>query len=964
MDGVNAPGLPVRLGISGLVVAGMILLAVVLVSVGWWGARQVLLDMAERSAQDAGRIMTERSRRIIDPAVATLRQLAFDPITQAATLDDRLARIGAFSADLVANALVSAVYVGYPNGDFLLVRSLERPAQRELFAAPRTARFLVQTITHTPSGQQQGQYRFYTADLQLLALREQADYHFDPRTRPWYATADRSIAPAISAPYIFFTTRQVGISLSQRARGSDAVVAIDMALDDLATSLGDLRLTPHSELALVDDAGKVIAYSDMRRVLQQDGDNFSFRSLGQLDVPSLAQLAARAKRGERGAFYEVQGQEWLGLSLPFDVIDGHALQLLIAAPSRELLGQLERNRKALVIIAILLVIAFLPLGWWAGHAIGRGMERIARQARRMSRFDFRNQDTPPSALREVNMLTEMVDNVSLTVEAFLDISAILSTETDVEQMLQQVLEKFVQATRCEGGAVYLWQRETQQMQRCAAYGEQGTLDALGDTFAYHQDRPAPAGARQAGSDRRLVELDLRGRNGSLEGLLVLLHAHDIAHEDPRFLAFARRLSGMLAVAIETRQLIAAQKALLEALIRLMADAIDAKSPYTGGHCERVPHLASMLADSLVAEQEGPYASFGMNEEERYAFHLAALLHDCGKVTSPEHIVDKATKLEVIHNRIHEVRMRFEVLWRDAELELLRQCQAQMPQEQAQRAREDLAARHAQLRDDFAFVAQCNVGGEAMSDDAIARLLQIAGQSWQRHFDDSLGLATEEARRLAASRSGQPAQALPITEALLANRPEHVVSWDGTHRPAVERDDPRNMLGFDMKLPQYRQNMGELHNLTIRRGTLSAEDRFAVNNHIVQTLVMLKSLPWPESLQSVPDTAANHHEKMDGSGYPRRLVAASLPLQDRIMALADVFEALTAADRPYKPAKTLSESLRLMANMCRDQHLDAELFRYFLRSGLWRTYADELLKPAQRDEVDIEAIEALMAPRAA
>ncbi|HZG18511.1 MAG TPA: HD domain-containing phosphohydrolase [Herbaspirillum sp.] len=955
-DEATLPGLPVRFGISALVMAGMILLAVVLVSLGWWGARQVLLDMAERSAEDSGRIMTERSRRIIDPAVATLRQLAFDPITQATHLDERLTRIAAFSIDMVANPLVSAVYVGYPNGDFLLVRALRGAEQRAFFSAPAAAAFLVQTITHNAAGQQQGQYRFYSAELKLLALQDQPGYLFDPRTRPWYARADRSLAPSISAPYVFFTTRQIGISLSQRARNSDAVVAIDMTLDDLAASLGNLRLTTHSELALVDEEQKVIAYSDMGRVLEQDGDNFRFRSLAELDVPSLSQLSLRARAGEQRAVYDVNGREWLGLSLPFNVIDGHTLHLLIAAPGDELLGELDRNRKTMVLVALLLVIAFLPLGWWAGRAIGRSMERLAQQAGRMSRFDFRTQDRKRSTLREINMLTEMVDHVSLTVEAFLDISAILSTEIHVEEMLQQVLEKFVQATRCDGGAVYLWQREERQMQRAAAYGQQC---GLADTMAYDEHGPAAGMARETDDDRLRVELDLRGRNGSLEGLLVLMHAHDSAHEDPRFLAFARRLSGMLAVAIETRQLIASQKALLESLIRLMADAIDAKSPYTGGHCERVPHLAIMLVESLAQEREGRYADFRLNEDERYAFQLAALLHDCGKVTSPEHIVDKATKLEVIHNRIHEVRMRFEVLWRDAELELLHAWLPTLPPAQAEALRARLDEHRNRLRDDFAFVAQCNVGSEAMSEQAIARLQQIAAQTWQRHFDDSLGLADEEARRLAAARADQPAQTLPSTEQLLADRPEHRVVWDDEHRPAVEPGDPRNTLGFNMKLPRYRQNMGELHNLTVRRGTLTEEDRFAINNHIVQTLVMLKSLPWPESLKSVPDTAANHHEKMDGSGYPRGLRAGSLPLQDRVMALADVFEALTAADRPYKPAKTLSESLRIMAMMCRDRHLDTELFRYFLHSRLWQTYADELLRPAQRDEVDIASIEALL-----
>ncbi|EIJ48731.1 metal-dependent phosphohydrolase [Herbaspirillum sp. GW103] len=966
-DDATVPGLPVRFGISALVMAGMVLLAVVLVSVGWWGARQVLLDMAERSAEDAGRIMTERSRRIIDPAVATLRQLAFDPITESTRLDERLTRIAAFSIDLVANPLVSAVYVGYPNGDFLLVRSLRGAEQRAFFSAPTASAFLVQTIVHDAHGAQHGQYRFYDAELKLLSLRDEAGYRFDPRTRPWYATADRSLIPSISAPYVFFTTRQIGISLSQRARNTDAVVAIDMTLDDLAASLGNLRLTPHSELALVDENQRVIAYSDMARVLEQDGEHFRFRGLPELDVPSLSHLAERARDGQTSTLYSVGGREWLGLSLPFNVIDGHALKLLIAAPGDELLGQLDRNRKTLVLVAFLVVLAFLPLGWWAGRAIGRSMERLALRAGRMSRFDFRIQNRRRSTLREINMLTDMVDHVSLTVEAFLDISAILSTETHVEEMLQQVLEKFVQATRCDGGAVYLWQREGSQMQRAAAYGQQC---GLADSMAYDEQGAEAAGAacaleaRETEDGRLRVELDLRGRDGSLEGLLVLMHAHDSAHEDPRFLAFARRLSGMLAVAIETRQLIAAQKALLESLIRLMADAIDAKSPYTGGHCERVPHLAIQLVDRLAQEDQGRYADFRLDEDQRYAFQLAALLHDCGKVTSPEHIVDKATKLEVIHNRIHEVRMRFEVLWRDAELDLLRELYTTLPPAQAEAWRVQLQQRRQQLREDFAFVAQCNVGGEAMSDEAIARLRQIATQTWQRHFDDSLGLADEESRRLAAARGAQVQQALPCTEQLLADRPEHEVAWEEGHRPPVERGDPRNTLGFDMRLPQVRQNMGELHNLTVRRGTLTEEDRFAINNHIVQTLVMLKRLPWPDSLKSVPDTAANHHEKMDGSGYPRRLRAAELPLQDRVMALADVFEALTAADRPYKPAKTLSESLRIMARMCREQHLDTELFRYFLHSGLWRSYADELLRAEQRDAVDIAAIEDLLDPQPA
>jgi hypothetical protein len=226
----------------------------------------------------------------------------------------------------------------------------------------------------------------------------------------------------------------------------------------------------------------------------------------------------------------------------------------------------------------------------------------------------------------------------------------------------------------------------------------------------------------------------------------------------------------------------------------------------------------------------------------------------------------------------------------------------------------------------------------------------------RHFDDRLGLSIEEGRRLAAARPETPA--LPAREALLADKPEHIVGW-GADKPPVARDDPRNSYGFDMELPRHQQHQGELHNLSVRRGTLTDEDRFKINEHIVQTLIMLKGLPWPAGLEQVPELAATHHERLDGRGYPRRLPASALSLQDRVMALADVFEALTAADRPYKPAKTLTETLRIMATMCKDQHLDTELFRYFLRSRLWDGFAMRFMKPEQRDAVDLAALEALL-----
>lgn len=939
-------GWPVRLLIAGLAVAAIFLVAAVLIALSWMNSRNLLLDAAARTANDAAQITFEHTRRMIEPASATLRTLSFDPIVSAPRLQDRLERMRLLAEELAANPLISALYVGYDNGDFLLARMLDDPGIRQHFGAPGQARFLVQTVTRAADGTAEGDFLFYDGGLSPITRRSEADYRYDPRERPWYANAGEGAALTISAPYVFFSTRQVGVSLSRRAEGGKAIVGLDIVLDDLGRMLDELRITPSAELALVDGSGAVVAYRDPRVLTARAlaaGDTH-LRPLDDLGVEPLSDLRRIARDG-RPVSYDVAGHEWLGVMLPFDGFDNVDIRLLLTAPADELLGDLQHDRQRMVLITGGLILLFLGLGWWGGSRIGRALERTTAQAKRMSAFDFSRPPDAPAWLRETRELNGVMDNVSNTVEAFLAISDVLGAEPRIETMLAQVLEKFVHATRCRSGAIYLLQKDSQTMARAAvagdAHGLEESLPCAGGGDA------APAAGAADGLQR--VQFELRSRAGRVEGLLVLRHAQDQDHAAPGFQAFAFRLTGMLSAAIETRQLIESQKQLFDAVIRVLADAIDAKSPYTGGHCERVPALAIMMTDRMCADTSGPYADFTFTEDERYVFYLAAWLHDCGKITSAEHIVDKATKLEVIYNRIHEIRMRFEVLWRDAEIAHLRACLDGQPAAASAQARDE---RQAQLQDDFRFVAECNLGGEFLADEAIERLRRLGQATWLRHFDDGLGLAAAERRRLEGSRAGAPA--LPAIEPLLADKPQHRVEW-GDNKPAVERDDPRNALGFDMKLPAYRQDMGELHNLSIRRGTLTDEDRFAINDHIVQTLIMLKQLPWPRHLERVPDIAANHHEKMDGTGYPRRLPGEALHLTERVMAVADVFEALTAADRPYKLPKTLSESLRIMAVMCKERHLDTELYLYFLRSRIWLAYAQQHMNPSQIDDVDIEAL---------
>jgi HD-GYP domain-containing protein (c-di-GMP phosphodiesterase class II) len=943
-------GWPIKPLIACVVVLAMLAVAITVISVGWKSVRQSMLDTAATQARDAGRLITEKSHRMLEPAQATLRLMATTSLVGASTLQDRLVRLRTLTEVLRGNPLVSAVYVGYPDGSFMLVRPLEAQVIRMQFDAPPAASFLVQSIERNrplaATAQAVGSYLFFTAELKLIESRPATNYQFDPRTRPWYQSAMRVTTTVATQPYVFFTTQQVGLTLSQSSVDRQAVFGVDVVLDDLARSLAALKITANTQLALVDAEHRVLAYPDMARVLVRTGAQFDFKTVEDLGEPSLASLFALNSPVGEVVPYRANGADWQGVVLPFDVWRANGMRLLVAMPSGELLGPLKDSGKKLIYWVLGLVALLVPLGWWAGAAVGKSLDQLSLLADRITHFNFDAKPNQRNPVREANVLNDAMGTMALTIKTFLAIGKDMATEPKVDHMLANVLDKVMSATQCTGGAVYLREAAGAQFSRAAQSGVM--LAHESPTLQHHGEGDGSWARRTVTSGVAEIRVELRGRQGRLEGILALQHTIDEGHSDQAFTEFVNQLSGMLAVSIETRQLIQAQRDLLDAVIRLMADAIDAKSPYTGGHCERVPVLAGRLVDALSAETSGPYAAFSMSEDERYAFHLGAWLHDCGKVTSPEHIIDKSTKLEVIYNRIHEIRTRFEVLWRDAEIA----CWQGIAQGgDAATLQAALSHTHSRLQDDFAFVATCNIGSESMASADLQRLNAIAQTPWMRHFDNRLGISNDEALRVSAV----PHAPLPAPEVLLSNRPEHLVHW-GERKPPVEKDDARNRHGFDMALPAHAQNMGELYNLRTRRGTLTEEDRFKINDHIVQTLIMLRSLPWPEQLGQVPDFAATHHEKLDGTGYPRRLPGSALSTGDRVMALADVFEALTAADRPYKAPKTLSQSFHIMVRMVREHHLDGQLLRYFLQSGLWQQFAQDFLLPSQIDEVDVAGLE--------
>lgn len=394
-----------------------------------------------------------------------------------------------------------------------------------------------------------------------------------------------------------------------------------------------------------------------------------------------------------------------------------------------------------------------------------------------------------------------------------------------------------------------------------------------------------------------LTVPMRNHENELIGVLQLINALD--QESGAIIPFSRddqqlleSLTSQAAIALTNRHLIDQLEELFEAFIQLINTAIDDKSPYTGGHCARVPALTMMLAEAVNRTASGPLKDFVMTDKDRRELKIAGLLHDCGKITTPVHVVDKATKLHTLFDRIHLLDTRFEVLKRDAEIAVLHEITAAGAD--AQRvvaARQNYVARTTQLDQDREFLRHCNVGSEAMSAEAQQRVRQIAAYQWR----------------------------------------------DGDGKAS-------NFLSED-----------EVENLTIRAGTLTAAEREIINHHIDVTIKMLESLPWPRHLKNVPEYAGGHHERMDGKGYPRGLTREQMSVQARVMGIADIFEALTAKDRPYKKGKTLTESLTILGKFKLGGHIDPDLFDVFIREKVYLDYAEQFLAPEQIDEVDLGKI---------
>jgi HD-GYP domain-containing protein (c-di-GMP phosphodiesterase class II) len=530
---------------------------------------------------------------------------------------------------------------------------------------------------------------------------------------------------------------------------------------------------------------------------------------------------------------------------------------------------------------------------------------------------------------------DSVDGLFHRLDQLNEIGAALSKERDIERLLENILLAAKTITRADGGTLYRV-TENRTALRFEIVRTASLNIALGGTTgnkinfpdlplnnehgepnnslvavyaAVHgqtvniTDAYSEAGFDFSGTrkfdqktgyrSQSFLTVPMRNHENEVIGVLQLINAVDPATAAVTVFStadqrLAESLASQAAIALTNRQLISQLEELFEAFISLINLAIDEKSPYTGGHCQRVPVLTMMLAEAVDRTTEGPLADFRMTDQDRYELKIAGLLHDCGKVTTPVHVVDKATKLQTLFDRIDLIDTRFEVLRRDAEIAALRQQlalrEARDPSAEAA-LQAACAAELKSLESDRAFLRKANVGGEAMSAADQQRVRAIGSQRHWRNVDGAMA------------------------EFLTAD---------------------------------------EIENLTIRAGTLTAGERQIINHHIVATINMLEKLPWPKHLTSVPEYAGGHHERMDGKGYPKGLTRDQMSIQARIMGIADIFEALTARDRPYKSGMKLSQAMAILAKFAQGGHIDPDLFEVFVREKVYLRYAERFLDAGQID----------------
>lgn len=901
-----------------------------------------------------------------------------------------------FKTHLDVSPRLYSIYVGYDDGSFFqVIRTRSDPAILSVHEAPPQTAYILRSIDRSvTNGTRQEEWRFIADDGALIAGRSEGEVSYDPRERPWYQTgaySDNQVQT--SSVYEFNSLSALGVTLSRRLITEDGTIGVDITLDSIDRFFREYAISTNGGLLIADSAGRVLA-----------GNDTLLRALGIDPTDTLPTLPDSTPTEGIDAF-DLQNEAWFVQRTTVDGMsesgDSGGWTIVLGAPHSDFLAPFSQIRRQVILFAVIILLIAAPVGYVVARTSARVLHTLAEEAQRIRDLDF--EASPPINTRIVefhHLATGFYEmkarlytrtrelNASLDrLAKIIELNIAISAEQNIDRLSELILQGARELSHADGGSMYLKNEETHALDfmivlnDSLGFAQGGTSDndvllppvplygaddqpnehnvvsysVLREETVNIPDAYNAVGFDFSGTRRfdeangyrtqSILTVPLKPRGSDIIGAIQLLNAKDpdtgeTVEFSDEIQRFVEALAAGAATALYNRDLIEEQRRLFDAMIQLIAGAIDAKSPYTGGHCARVPEIALMLARKANATSEGPLAPFQFNDDQDWrAFRIGAWLHDAGKVTTPDYVVDKATKLETIYNRIHEIRTRFEVLLRDARIA---RHEAVLAGADPNDEDEKLAKEERTLQEEFEFIAECNVGGEFLAPEKLERLKEIARREWTRYFDDSIGLSWSEQQR----RDGLPPSPTPTRETLLADRPDHIIPRTNDFYQQYEK------YGFTIPVPKHLYNLGELYNLSVSRGTLTEEERFKINEHVMQTIVMLDRLPFPRTLGNVPEYAGTHHEALNGSGYPKQLTGDDLSIPARIMAIADIFEALTASDRPYKKAKPLSIAIDILAKFKEEGHIDPDLFDLFLESGIYREYAEAYLRPEQLDDVNI------------
>lgn len=924
------------------------LIGVILISISFQHSQELLsLSVKELSKENSLKLESS-FRQNADPIFTTLDFVALSPIIDQVHPPVKEKRwLASINLMFQRNPGLAALFYGNDKGALTLFRPLRSNKDRQAFNAPQKATMF---LNYTKvSGL--NEFYYFDGSLNRVGYRKTNDNKFDPRIRPWYTNAESDGSIRLTEPYMFYFLKTHGVTLSKRSYNNKSVVGADFTLQSLSEQVGKIGYSQNSKLVLFDRKFDVLAHHQVDVNLEEPSiqatstlQNSVFKSI--LNRKSLQPL------------YEIetyQGKQWSITLTPVMLNKNVHLLLAEATPQADLLTNLLLLRNKQISVAFSMLAIYCVVVWVIANRIAMPLKSLVKSTGNIARFDFQKTRYPKSRIKEVADLTNSIELMEHTLHDLLTLLRETASNQDFDLLAKTITQQSFLVTKAETIVLYTYKREANEFVISANHaiipfkidlnklleGTAWLSNTLkkGEVIHLPNDDNALSKYRDILYNSDIYLFPLLNKEKLLVGVLILGYERAASSEQLDKHDFLKELLSFAEMAKENIDQMQQQKQMLKAFIELIASAIDAKSPYTGSHCQRIPELTKLITEA-AQKDDNYFPQFGLSSQQWESLWIASWLHDCGKVTTPEYVIDKATKLETIYDRIHEIRMRYELLKKQAEVDF---WQGLAEGEDKQVLSDQLKSAHQALNDEFTFIAQCNLGQEAMSEEDLARLRKISQRTWKRTIDDQLGVS-----RLEKQRAGHQST-LPVNESVLADKMVHRIPW-----PTGSSPQDNWSQKFILTPGEVKFNRGELHNLSVQRGTLTEEERFIINDHIIQTITMLNHLPYPEYLKNVPEMAGGHHERMDGKGYPKGLNEDELSIPARIMAIADVFEALTSSDRPYKEAKTLEESINIMTKMATSGHIDPKLYILFLEKEIDKTYAKMFLSADQITEVDRES----------